>query len=130
MEISVSTQKEYIPEWNDNRQDEKPLRVIHKKPTLKLRSQLLPQPKITMRISAKGDPEGGDTVVEVNNERLVRGMVDHFEDFAINVDGKRFEIQTVDDLFSDNTPSRVGDLVDELGTYFQRLLSRKTDTKN
>lgn len=130
MEIKINTVEEYIPEWNDNRSEEKPMKVIHRIPTWKLRSNLLPNPKITMKISPNGEAQGGETIVEMNNEKVIRGMTKSFVDFTLNVNGNIYEIKTVEDLFNESTPTIIGGLVDELGSYYQRILSQRTETKN
>jgi hypothetical protein len=43
---------------------------------------------------------------------------------------KTIEIRTVEDLFSDSAPATLGGLIDEMGTYYQKILQQETNTKN
>jgi hypothetical protein len=130
MIISVSQKKEYIPEWNGNRTEDKPIRVIHRAPTMSLYEELIPKPRIKMKIDKEGAQEG-ETELVIDNTAIVKKMVTEIVDCELDVDGKRVVIASADDLYGTNAPAILSGFVEELGKYFQGILAdRSVNTKN
>jgi len=128
MNISISLQREFVPEWNNNKESEDPIVVVYKAPTMNLRQQLIPNPKIVLKISPDGKAEGGETTIEVDNRKIIYGMLEEIKNLTLTVDGKEKEIRTANDLYSG--PAFLGGLVDEIGAFFQKELSKSVDVKN
>src|SRR5690606_13913318 len=110
--ISVNLQREYIPEWNGNREEPvgSQIKVLHRAPTLALKDELVPKPEIKFRISDTGKSEGGETIARVDNRKIVEGMVFSIENLTLEVqDGenksKTVEIKSVRDLYSSQIPA-------------------------
>lgn len=130
MVINVSLKKEYIPTWNDNQTSDKPVKVYHKAPTMALKDKLIPKPKIKMVVDGDG-AKGGETEMVVDNSGLVLEMVTSIENLEVYVDGKNIPITTAKELYGDNAPTELSGLADELGKYFQEILTnREINTKN
>jgi hypothetical protein len=130
MVISVSLKKEYIPTWMDNGKSDKPIRVLHKAPTMALYEELIPKPRIRVKVGAEG-AEGGETELVVDNTAIVKKMVNEIIDCELDVDGKKVLITSADDLFGASAPAMLSGLAEELGRYFQKILAdRSGDTKN
>lgn len=130
MLISVSNKSEFIPEWNDNQKSTDPIVVIHKVPTMGLRERLIPKPKLKLIVSADGKSEGGETEVEIDNKKIIQSMLVEIKNLAYESEGKEIKVKTADDLFGNSTPSAFSGLADELGTYFQKVLNERVDSKN
>ena len=131
MLISVSNKTEYTPEWNDNLKTPDPIVVVHRVPTMGLRERLIPRPKLKLMVSADGKSEGGETEVEIDNKKIIQSMLVEIKNLAYtSEDGKEIRVKSADDLFGNTTPSALSGLADELGTYFQKILNERVDSKN
>ena len=130
MIVQVANKSEFIPEWNGNKEENDPIVVTHKVPTMALREQLIPKPRLKLVVSPDGKSEGGETTIEIDNRSLIQTMLISIKGLAVNIDGKEVEIKTAGDLFGKDTPSILSGLVDELGTYFQKILNERVDSKN
>ena len=135
MELSVHAQAEYVPDWNGNQEDNNPIVIEHKEPTMDLCQRLNAKPKLKFQIGTDGSMTGGEADVPVDTDRMVKVMTTGIRNFSIKkttVDGKEIivDIKSVEDLFSPKAPASVAGLVAELGTYYQGLLNREVDTKN
>ena len=135
MEVSVFETNEYIPEWNKNQEDENPIVIEHKEPTMDLCSKLLPKPKIKLQIDPEGGMVGGEADMPVDTERMVKRMTLGIRNLTVKKTQKGgkdvfLEIKTVEDLFSPKAPAFLNGLVIELGNYYQKILNKETDTKN
>lgn len=130
MLISVSSNNEFIPEWNNNKKEADPIVVVHRVPTMGLRERLIPKPKLKLMVSADGRTEGGETEVEIDNKKIIQAMLVEIRNFSYSMDGKEVAVKSADDLFSNNTPSAVSGLMEEIGAYFQKILSEKIESKN
>ena len=130
MLITVSNKTEFIPEWNDNQKENDPVVVVHRVPTMGLRERLIPKPRLKLMVSADGKSEGGETEVEVDNKKIILAMLVEIKNLAYESDGKEIRVKSADDLYSNNTPSTLSGLVDEIGTYFQKILNERVESKN
>lgn len=130
MMITLTSKTEYVPEWRENKKDPNPIVVEHKVPTMALKDRLIPKAKLKVIVSPDGKSEGGESEIVVDNSNIVNGMITGFKNFTINVDGKEIQIKKVEDITGKDAPAIFGELVDELGTYFQKLLNEKADSKN
>lgn len=130
MVISFKRENEFVPEWNKNKDEDKPIKVLYREPTMALKEKLIDKPKIEVTYNEKMESDGGKSVVVVDNTNIVKKMVTKIENLEIDVDGKKRQLTTADDLFGD-VPSELSGLVDEIGNYLQGvLLAREVDTKN
>jgi len=130
MIVQVMNKSEFIPEWNENKKENDPIVVVHKVPTMALREQLIPKPRLKLVVGADGKSEGGETTIEVDNRNLIQSMLISIKGLSVNIDGKEVEIKTAGDLFGKETPSILSGLVDEIGSYFQSVLNERVDSKN
>lgn len=135
MVISVSNQREYIPNWNNNKSDPNPIVVVHKVADITMREQLIPKPTIVMKTGQDG-MEGGEMEVTIDHTRLVKAMVLNIKNLTIAVPDAQGVttnrlILTADELLSPGIPASLYGLVEELGNYFQKILQqREVNEKN
>ncbi len=135
MIIPVTLSGKYIPEWNGNRDDANPIEVKHRLPTMELVEELIPKPVIVMKTGSDGI-EGGEMEMTIDPKKFVKRMVLGIKNLTVTVtddDGKTVEkvITSADDLYASGVPAVLNGLAEELGTYFQKILSqRAVDTKN
>lgn len=126
MKVNISTKREWIPNWNGNKKENDPITIVHKAPTMSLRTELLPKPHVLFRIDNAGNPQGGESDLEIDNKKIIYGMLINIRNLTVeDENGEAFEIKTAEDLFSKNAPSILYELVDEIGTYFQKILNEK-----
>ena len=131
MIISISTQTEYTPDWNDNKKDTNPIIIEHLTPSMTLYNELIVPPSVKMNIDKDGKMDGGETEITIDNKKIVRKMVTKVRNLTIEIDGKPMEIKNGAELFGPGTPAILSGLVEEIGTYLQGILSEKrVDTKN
>jgi hypothetical protein len=131
MIISISTQNEFVPEWNHNKTSDEPIVVQHLAPTLALYNKLIPKPVVEMRLDKDMNGDGGVTQVTIDNTKLVREMVTNIKNLTLDIDGKPVKILTGAELFGPNIPAVLAGLVDEIGSHLQTILTKRTiDSKN
>jgi len=133
MKLTVSTQTKWIPKWRGNDESDDPIVFIHRTPTMALREELVPKPRIKFNISSDGESAGGESEIVVDTTKIIERMVVRIENFDIEITdsetGKNsiVHITKGSDLFGERIPSLIQELVNEAGTYFQNLLNRKED---
>ncbi len=131
MKITYNTTTEYVPNWLANKDSENPIVIHHKTPTMKLHNELLVKPVLVIEFGKDMDMDGGRTETVIDNNKLFRAMVTKIENLTIEVDGKDRVFKTVDDVFAEDAPAVLSGLVDEVGQYLQKLLTKKdVDAKN
>lgn len=131
MKITYNTTTEYVPNWLENKSADAPIVIHHKTPTMKLHNELLVKPVLVIEFGKDMDMDGGRTETTIDNNKLFRAMVTKIENLTIEVDGKERAFKTVDDVFAEDAPSILAGLVDEVGQYLQKLLTKKdVDAKN
>ena len=133
MIVGVSLTTEYIPDWNGNKQDEKPIVVEHLKPSMKLRERLIPKPRLKFNFGTDGKSEGGETDMVLDTRKIVEEMTTSIRNLELRDEatGKVFlTVTSARDLYSSDSPPILAALADELGVYYQRLLAENVDTKN
>jgi hypothetical protein len=131
MVISVATKKEFTPEWNDNKKENNPIVVVHRAPTMALYEQLIPKPTIKMKIGNDGSANGGETEIEIDTKALVKAMLLELKNCDLEIDGKPMSIKNTEDLYGPSAPAILSGLVNEIGSYFQKILSeRDVEAKN
>jgi hypothetical protein len=137
MIVKLQSKLEFIPSWNENLSlpDAEQIKIIHKAPTMELYNRLIPKPSLKLSMNEKGEMDGGETEVSVDNSRLVREMVTDVRNLAFELEGahetKKVVILKGNDFFTGNAPAEVSGLVDEIGSYLQSVLTKKVvDAKN
>lgn len=118
MVINFSLSREYTPTWNGNQNEDEPIVIEHKAPTLKLKSQLVPNPKFVFTGEPGSDKQNFNLEYSVNNRKVFEGMVTKVRNLTVN--GKN--ITSPKDLMQDDIPAQLGGLIDEVGQYLQSLL--------
>lgn len=135
MVVKVSTQREYIPEWNNNKNDPNPIRVIHKAPDITLRELLIPKPTIVMKTGQDG-VEGGEMEVVIDHSKVVKAMTISIQNLTIEMTDENGVptprvIINADELMAKGVPAAFYGLVEELGNYYQKILQqREVNEKN
>jgi hypothetical protein len=137
MEYTVVRKKSFVPEWNGNRKEATPIVVEHRVPTMALRQELIPRPVVKIVGDVNGESSGFESETPSDTQKMVERMTLGIHNFVITeVDeetGKeesRIEIKTGKDLYSNVAPPQVGEFADELGRYYQKLLTEVAETKN
>lgn len=128
--VDPSLTQEFIPEFNGNKDADAKERisVTILAPTTKLINELLERPKLIMKTNEKNEMTGGEMAVEVDVKRIVCRMVTSIRNLSVG--DKDLPLLKGDDLFGDNVPGEVQELIDELGKECQRRLNQRLDTKN
>ena len=122
--FKLSAEGTFIPKAGGNAEEAKPVRFIYRAPTLALRQELTPQPEFEMLFDKKGKQSGGRSTMEVDNEKIVRGMTIRIENLEVELpDGKVKALTEANDLYGVNAPAGVGPLVDEAAVFYQKLLA-------
>ena len=133
MVIELSLSKDYIPEWNGNKDlpAGEQIVVSHKAPSMALYQALMPKPALKMVTNLEGQITGGETEYVIDNAKLVEAMVTGIKNLDIKVNGgSAISFTTARALLRDAPPELSG-LVDEIGTYLQTTLANKVvDAKN
>lgn len=130
MVISLALKKEYIPEWNGNREVQDKIVVLHRVPTMSLYDTLIPKPKVVMKVGKNG-AEGGETEISIDTSAIVKGMLVEIKGLSFDIEGRTVTIKDATDLYGPDAPAMLAGLTDELGRYFQEILTnRNLDTKN
>jgi len=137
MVISINPVKEFIPEWNGNKDmpENERIRVFHKAPTMELVDKLIPKPTIVMKTGNNG-VEGGEMEIVVDNRKFVREMITSIRNLTVDVpdnNGGRTTklILTAEELLAPSIPAVLFGLVDEIGAHLQKVLSqREVNEKN
>jgi hypothetical protein len=133
MVLQFTSEREYVPKWNNNKGDVSPIVVRHKAPSVSLFNSLIPKPTVKFLTGKDGDADGGEMEVTIDNTKVVRGMVTEIQNFELvnEATGNKFKVEKAGDLFGENVPPMVTGLIDELGEYFTILLRTKVvDEKN
>lgn len=126
MILSLEKFEPFVPKWNNNEAEEKPIKVFYKNPTMPMYERLIPKPSITVKIDAEGNSQGGESKITVDNKAIVLDMVERIENFEYPVEGgKTIAITSAKDLFAPTVPAMVSGLIDEIGSYLQVILSKK-----
>lgn len=135
MVIPVTLTGKYIPEWNGNKDASDPIVVKHKLPTMELVEELIPKPVIKMHTGSEG-VEGGEMEMVIDPRKFVKKMVNSISGLTIEItkdDGSVTTkvITSAEDLYSPGVPAILSGLSEELGSYFQKILSQRVvDSKN
>jgi len=131
MNINLSTELEYIPSWNGNKQEVEPITIVHLPATINLYNSLIPKPAMKVVYDDKGQFSEGSTEVVIDNTRIVQAMVTTIRNLTITDGDKVIKITTGKELFGPNVPAVLSGLIDEIGAYLQGVLNNKSiDTKN
>lgn len=129
MVVDFDLKKEFIPEWNKNKELPELEQVVveHFAPTGKLKDKLIDKPSMIVKADPKGDKQEVEIEYKLDTKRIVRGMGVKIK----NLKWKDRDIKTVEDCYGDGVPQVFTALVDEIGQYLQSLLQEsEIDTKN
>lgn len=113
MKIVVENEKEYIPEWNGNRDQDEPITVIHRflKPGERKKYIYL-EP---MELTYEGEKQEQRTHFVQKTQELAEVLITKIKNLVIVVDGKETEIDTIKKFY--NTPGIPPNLVSEIEAY-------------
>jgi hypothetical protein len=132
MILEISDVLEYTPEWNGNRNNSTPITVKYRNPTMALYEQLIPKPKLVMKMDNDGKMQGAESIVSLDNRKIIHEMVTSIQNLHVKFQGREFDVKSGDELFGD-VPAVISTLVDELGVFLQKVLTKKmsvADGKN
>jgi hypothetical protein len=132
MKIVVSTDCTFIPEWKGNRglDASEQIVVTYKEPDMPMYEKLVDKPRLTMKTNDKQEFVGGESVIEIDNKKIVKEMVIKIENLSYERNGKEVPIANGPSLFSAGVPSSFHELTDEIGMEMQRVLAKAVDAKN
>jgi hypothetical protein len=124
MTISVSTKREFIPEFNGNRKlsTTEQLKIVHRAPTVAIKEKLFPR---KFAFGANGEITGS---FEIDRKRIISELTIDFVNFEYELDGEDKKITTVEQLFK--APVEFDPLIEELYTYYNNLLNVRPNEKN
>jgi len=124
MMISISTKREFIPEFNDNLKlpVAEQLKIGHRAPTVAIKEKLFPR---KFEFGADGQITGS---FEVDRKKIIQELTTDFSNCAYESDGDVKKISTVEQLFK--APVEFDPLIEELYNYYNTLLNSKVNEKN
>jgi hypothetical protein len=124
MTVTVSTKREFIPEFNGNRKlsATEQLRITHRAPTVAIKEKLFPR---KFSFGANGEVTG---TFEVDRKRIISELTIDFINFEYESDDEKKKITTVEQLFK--APVEFDPLIEELYTYYNTILNARPNEKN
>lgn len=124
MIVSISTKREYIPEFNGNRklQVTEQMKVVHRAPTVAIKEKLFPR---KFAFGADGQITG---TFEVDRKKIIQELTESFSNIQYEMDGEEKKIATVEQLFK--APVEFDPLIEELYNYYNSVLNGKVNEKN
>jgi len=124
MNITVQQKREYIPEFNGNRElpAVEQVKVLHRAATIKIKEALFPK---KYEYDSNGEMKGS---FELDRSGMMLKFITDIKNFSYEEDGVSYKIKTAAQLI--DAPSEFEELLDELYSYFQELLNKKVDEKN
>jgi hypothetical protein len=126
MLLSLEMFEPFVPKWNGNESEDKPIKIHYKNPSMPLYEKLIPRPELLVKISPDGISQGGESKMVIDNKAIVLEMVEKIENLEVpTAAGTVRQITKPNQLYEDGVPSYVSGLVDEIGSYLQGILSKK-----
>jgi hypothetical protein len=126
MILQMDKYEPFVPKWMNNEQEDKPIKIYYKNPTMPLYERLIPKPELVVKIDPDGNSEGAESTMKVDNKNIVLAMVTKIENLEIPTEnGNNILITDPKDLFGANVPSKISGLIDEIGGYLQGILAKK-----
>ncbi len=124
MNISVSLAKEYVPEFNGNRELPalEQIRISHKAPSLKIKENIFPK---KYQYDASGEMHGS---FELDRPGMLKNFIIAIKNLSWDDEGVSYSVKTVEELLK--APPAFEPLLDELYSYFQDLLNGSVNEKN
>lgn len=124
MTISVSSKREFIPEFNDNKKlpASEQLKVLHRAPTVAIKESLFPR---KFEYGADGAISG---TIEIDRKKIIQALTMDFVNFDYELDGDKKKITTVEQLFK--APVEFDPFIEELYTYYNGILNARPNEKN
>jgi hypothetical protein len=131
VDIRVSLETEYIPEFNGNRSmsSGEQCVITHKVPTMALNEKLMPQPEMKFVFSTEGKPVGGEVTTKVDRKGLLMSMVTGIRNLTWTDSSGTHQIRNAEALFSD-APPYFNPLVEEIAGHLMSLFRRTVSEKN
>jgi hypothetical protein len=124
MTISISTKREFIPEFNGNRKApaSDQIKFVHKAPTVAIKEKLFPR---KFEFGANGEVSG---TFEIDRRKLISELTTDIINLVYESDGEEKKLTTVEQLFK--APIEFDPLVEELYTYYNGILNNRPNEKN
>jgi len=124
MILSISTKREFIPEFNGNKKlpVTEQLKVVHRAPTVAIKEKLFPR---KFDFGADGQVTG---TFEIDRKKIISELTVEFINFSYELDGDEKKITTVEQLFK--APVEFDPLIEELYTYYNGILNVRPNEKN
>ena len=124
MIVSISTKREFIPEFNGNRklQSTEQLKIVHRAPTVAIKEKLFPR---KFDFGADGQVTGS---FEIDRKKIIQELTSEIINCVYELDDEEKKITTVEQLFK--APVEFDPLIEELYTYYNSLLNNKVNEKN
>lgn len=130
MQLDFESKKTYIPKFNGNREaaEGEKITVVYQNPTTRMKSRLLPKPKLKFNYDAKGEVEGGETVIDADRSQIINGMLIRIDNLGYTLDGEKKVINNAKALW--DAPAAFELLIEELHEKFREELEAGADEKN
>lgn len=124
MTISISTKREFIPEFNGNRKANaaEQIKFVHRAPTVAIKEKLFPR---KFEFGANGEVSG---TFEIDRRKLISELTTDIINLSYEQDGEEKKITTVEQLMK--APIEFDSLVEELYSYYNGILNNKPNEKN
>jgi len=124
MIISVSTKREFTPEFNGNRKlpANEQMKIIHRAPTVAIKEKLFPR---KFEFDGKGEVTGS---FEVDRKRIIGALTIDLMNIEYEGDDEKKKITTVTQLF--DAPVEFDPLIEELYNYYNSILNARPNEKN
>jgi hypothetical protein len=132
MIVDINLENEFIPEWNNNKKEDQPIKVIYRTPSMSHVERLIPKPSYLLKTDAEGRSQGAEVELTVDTKKMILALVIDIQNLEItNTSGTKTKIKNPQDLYTEQAPACLSGLADEIGVFLQGKLSAKVDeTKN
>lgn len=124
MIVSISTKREFTPEFNGNKKlpPTERITIEHRAATSTLKESLFPK-------KFKLDRDGSVTSdFEIDRKKVINAFTTAIKNLSYEVDGEEHKVTTVDQLFK--APVEFDSLIDEIYAYYNELLNSRPNEKN
>ena len=124
MIISVSTKREFTPEFNGNRKlpANEQMKIIHRAPTVAIKEKLFPR---KFEFDGKGEVSGS---FEVDRKKIIGELTIDLLNIEYESDDEKKKVTTVTQLFG--APVEFDPLIEELYNYYNSILNARPNEKN
>jgi hypothetical protein len=128
MIVDINLENEFIPEWNNNKKDSQPIKIIYRTPSMSHVERLVPRPSYLLKTDADGKSQGAEVELTMDTKKMILALVSDIQNLEVkNTSGSLIKIKNPQDLYTETAPAYLSQLCDEIGVFLQGKLAAKVD---